>query len=208
MALFSNFRLLKEDLENNGWIIEAFNFNYKKIDYIVVVKLYLPGEEKPEFALLKTEFIKVDDFNKSLTLLVNSNGFLTLDVKSFRLFFNIEFSRNFGEIIKQFENYFSSFIPNQLNCNKSRLQKQCLVFNLSKSDNQDPNKIYCFKVKRNPDNQHRTFFNDNKTRILREDLYFKFKEDSTISFCYSVEKSNEKSDEEILGKFAVKIIKT
>lgn len=182
MALFDNFSLLKKDLEKNGWILEAFNFNYKGYDYIVLAKLYLKGEEKPKYALLKAEFIRADNFNKSLTLAVNSIFFLDIDVKSFRSFFNIEYSGNLGEIIKQFTEYFSSFIPNQINLNKSKLQKQCVIFNLSKSDDQDPDKIYCFTVKRNPDNQHRTSFNDNKTKILRPNLYLKFKEDPTISF--------------------------
>ncbi|MCC9062089.1 DUF6037 family protein [Flavobacterium piscisymbiosum] len=202
MALFDNLSLLKEDLEKNGWILEAFNFNYKGNNYVVLAKLYLKGEEKPKYALLKTEFIRADDFNKSLTLSVNSKGFIDIDVKLLRLFFNIEYSRNLGEIIKQFAEYFSSFIPNQINFNKSKLQKQCVIFSLSKSDNQDPNKIYCFTVKRNPGNQYRTSFNDNKTRILRPNLYLKFKEEPTISFCYSLEKSDEKNDEEIIEKFA------
>ncbi len=43
--IFENFKLLKNDMEKNGWIIEAFNFNFKSIEYIILVKLYLKHEK-------------------------------------------------------------------------------------------------------------------------------------------------------------------
>ena len=54
----------------------------------------------------------------------------------------------------------------------------------------------------NPYNVNRTQFNDNKTKILRPNLYLKFKEELAISFCYSNEKNDEKTDEEILLNFS------
>lgn len=165
------------------------------------MKLYQINEAKPKFALLKTEIIKADDSQSSLILPVNSNGFMIKDVKTFRLFFNIDFSENLGEILQQFNKYFSSFIPIEVNPNKSETLKETMVSSLSRSDSQDPTKIYCFTVKRNPNNNTRTVFNDNKTKLLRPNLYLKFKEDTTISFCYSQNKNDEDSDEEILLKF-------
>jgi hypothetical protein len=55
---------------------------------------------------------------------------------------------------------------------------------LSKSDLEDPNKKYCSGVKRNPKDYSRSNFNDNKTRLLRTNLYKYFKDDKTISFCF------------------------
>ena len=71
-----------------------------------------------------------------------------------------------------------------------------------KNWNQDPNKIYCFAIKRNPNNEKRTSFNDNKSRLLRPNLYFKFKDDKTVSFCYSSDVQREKTYGEIINNFS------
>ena len=91
--IFENFRFLKKDMEENGWVIEAFTFFYKKTNYIVLASIYQKGEKKPEYALLKTEIIKEEDHNISLMLPVHSNGFMT-DAKTLREFFDITYSAN------------------------------------------------------------------------------------------------------------------
>lgn len=63
-------------------------------------------------------------------------------------------------------------------------------------------KKYCFKVKRNPKSYTRSSFNDNKTRLLRPELYEHFKHDNTISFCFSSEIQYEKIDSEIMEVFS------
>ncbi len=186
-----------------GWVIEAFPFNYKSNDYIILTKLYQHHEKRPKYALLKTEIIKSDNINKSLTLPVNSNGFIT-DARTLREFFNIAYSKNLGDILKQFEVHFSGFIPTKVNPKKSENFKKLMLSSLSKSDSEDPEKIYCFTVRRNPNKEIRSLFNDNKSRLLRPNLYLKFKEEPTISFCYSKNIIDEKSDEEILLNFSKK----
>lgn len=84
-----------------------------------------------------------------------------------------------------------------------------MVISLSKSDGEDVNKIYCFKVKRNPLKSNntlgqRTPYNDNKTRLLRPTLYEKLGKETNISFCYSKNPEDEKSDDEILANWAQK----
>ncbi|WP_158977370.1 DUF6037 family protein [Cellulophaga sp. L1A9] len=201
MNIFENFKLLKSDMIQNGWVIEAFPFNYKMVDYIILAKLYQEHEKRPKYALLKTEIIKADNTSKSLTIPANSNGFIT-DAKTLREFFNIEYSKNIGDILKQFENHFSIFIPTQINPNKPGNLKKSMISSLSKSDSEDPEKIYCFTVRRNPNKESRSLFNDNKSRLLRPNLYLKFKEEPTISFCYSKNIIDEKSDEEVLLNFS------
>ena len=67
--ILKNLQLLKKSMEENGWCIDSFLFNYNKSNYIVLVKLYDPKEERPQYALLKLEFLKQDDIqNKLLTL--------------------------------------------------------------------------------------------------------------------------------------------
>ena len=202
--IFENFRFLKNDMEENGWVIEAFTFNYKSTNYIVLARLYQPSDKKPKYALLKTEIIKEEDHNISLILPVNSGGFMT-DAKTLREFFDIGYSKNLGDILQQFNKHFSKFIPTEVNPKKSESLKSTMISSLSKSDSEDPNKKYCYTVKRNPNKGVRSPFNDNKTKLLRPDLHLRFKDDSTISFCYSQNSSDEKTDEEILLKFSVRI---
>ena len=56
-----------------------------------------------------------------------------------------------------------------------------VVQSLSKSDSEDPSKIYCNKVRRNPNNGYRSEFNADKTKLLRPSLYTYFTE-STFGF--------------------------
>jgi hypothetical protein len=198
--IFENFKLLKKNMECNDWMIESFIFNYKNINYIVLAKLYLKDEKKPNYALLKIEFIKVNDFNSNLITPVNSNGFI-IEIKKLRQFFGIDYSENLGDILKQFNHYFAKFIPTQINLEKSNFLEKFIITSLSKSDSESPDKIYCFTVKRNPNKTYRTKYNNQKTKMLRPYLYSKFKEDPTISFCYTNKKNEEKTDEEILLLF-------
>ena len=70
MNIFENFRLLKQDMEENGWVIEAFPFKYKDIDYIVLIKLYQKDDiKKDKYALLEVEFLKENDINDNLIVL-------------------------------------------------------------------------------------------------------------------------------------------
>ena len=75
-------------------------------------------------------------------------------------------------------------------------------FDLSKSDSKDPSKIYCNKVRRNPNNGHRSEFNADKTKLLRPSLYTYFSNDESISFCYYSDETMENDDETILKNFS------
>jgi hypothetical protein len=201
MNIFENFRVLKQDMENNGWIIEAFPFIYNNYDYIVLTKLYQSNDRKPPYALLEVEILRRDDINDSLTVPVNTNGFMT-DARTLREFFNITYAENIGDILNQFNEHFSNFIPIQVNLDKPQDLKNAMTNSLSRSDSQDPNKIYCFSIKRNSGTEKRTSFNDNKSRLLRPSLYEKFKDDRTVSFCYSSTEEKEKPDGEIINNFS------
>ncbi|MHC3386823.1 DUF6037 family protein [Lacticaseibacillus paracasei] len=95
-------------------------------------------------------------------------------------------------------------MPKTVDEEPSEEQKEAMSFSLSISDSEDPKKKYCFGVKRNPKGSSRSSFNDNKTRLLRPDLYKYFKDDKTISFCYSSEIQAEKTDSEIMEVFSKK----
>ena len=204
--MLNNLKLLKEDMESKGWIIDGFAFSYKKHDYIVLAKLYNEHQNKPPFSLLKLQFIDKDDETRTLETNANSNG-LIIDAKSLRQFFSIEYSENLGDILQQFTNYLNNFIPNEVNTTKSNSIKNAMIKSLSISDSEDPEKVYCYAVKRNGivdgKQRYRSPYNDNKTRILRKKLYLRFKDDKTISFCYSKNQGDEKNDPEIISNFVV-----
>lgn len=199
--VFANLKLLKADMEEKGWIIEAFSFRYKSTNYIAIAKRYLENEERLEYALLKIEFLEANNLEKTLTLPANSYGFIA-HPKIIREYFGIVYQKNVQDLMQQFNRTFSLFIPSKVQIGKSALFKEVMIRSLSKNDSEDPTKIYCFNVKRNPDNGRRSIFNDNKSRILRPSLYDKLGIDTNLSFCYSNDKNEECSDSEILIKYA------
>ncbi len=58
--LLSNLKELKNDMVNKDWTICSFIFEYKEIEYIVLVKRFV-GTEKREnqYALVKLHFMKI-----------------------------------------------------------------------------------------------------------------------------------------------------
>src|SRR3990167_1532914 len=121
MNVFDSFKLLKNDMIDKGWVIDAFPFNYKDCDYIVLAKLYQEGEKKPQYALMKVEILKSENIDERLTAPVNANGFL-IEAKPLREFFNIEYGGNLGDLLSQFNAYFSQFIPTHVNLGKLRIE--------------------------------------------------------------------------------------
>lgn len=205
--IFSNLKELKADMEHKGWSIESFLFRYKEVQYVVLVKLYdETKEKKPQYALVKMEF--VDEDNNSLTIPTNSRGFMTefVSIATIRDFFGVEYQENIGDFMQQFYAYLARFIPDEVSDRKTDREKHCMVSSLSRSDGEEENRIYCYKVRRNPIvNNHqyvRSIYNDNKTRLLRPALYEEYKDDNTISFCYIDDREQEKTDREIKFNFA------
>ena len=203
--VFENLKLLKQDMESKDWIIDSFDFRYKQQKYIVLVKLFEQDEKTPEYALLKLEFLKENDFSEKLSIYVNSVKLFT-DAKTLREFFGIKYSNNLGDVLFQFSKTFSEFIPTEVIENKNELHKEVMCNSLSESDSEDPRKIYCFSVRRNPGKENgkhgkRSPFNDNKTRLRRPELYELLGVDKTLSFRYSMNPDDKKTDEEIVIKW-------
>jgi len=111
--VFENLKLLKQDMESKDWIIDSFDFRYKQQKYIVLVKLFEQDEKTPEYALLKLEFLKENDFSEKLSIYVNSVKLFT-DAKTLREFFGIKYSNNLGDVLFQFSKTFSEFIPTEV----------------------------------------------------------------------------------------------
>ena len=202
VGMLENLKLLKVDMEKHDWIIASFLFFYKSIEYIVLAKRFLRKEAKKNpYALLEIEFMQSDNFSNNLVCEANILQ-LFMDVKAVREYFGIEYAANLGDILKEFTKLFGQCVPDHVGREITDLEKKAMVRSLSLSDSEDPNRIYCMSVKRNADGKKRSKYNSNKTRILRNALYEKFKDDETMSFCFSSNPEDERSDKEILEGFA------
>lgn len=204
MKVFENLKSLKFDMENKGWLIDSFLFKYKQQEFIVLVKLYSEAAKKPDYALLELEFMKKDNFMDNLIVPANSVK-LFIDAKMLRTYFNIEYGENLGMILQQFNKFLASSIPTYKTEQKSGLEEKAMSNSLSQSDADDPDKIYCFAVKRNRVKVNGTYgeqspFNVNKARIWRKDLYDKLNcsNEKHISFCFSKNPKENKTDDEII----------
>lgn len=205
-VLLSNLNELKNDMVSKRWTICSFIFRYKLVVYIVLVKRFVGKEKRVnQYALVKLHFMKRDDLNDGLEIEANSSNLL-IDAKTLRQYFGIEFQDNLGDILKQFTETFGKAIPMSIPKNISDEEKSAMVKSLSISDSEDPNKIYCYKIRRNTNDRKRSDFNSDKTKLLRPDLFRKFENDHYISFCYSDDPLKEKNDSTILYNFSKKPI--
>ena len=147
------------------------------------------------------QFMKQNNLDEKLEVEANSNS-LIVDAKTLRKYFNIEYKENVGDILNQFTLQLGRFIPDSMPTNLSNIEKEAVIISLSNSDSEDPNKIYCCGIRRNPIGYERTEYNSDKTKIIRPKLFSYFSNDKTISFCYSDDKSKERNDDYIMMKFA------
>ena len=81
----------------------------------------------------------------------NSSGIL-IDARQLREYFEIEYNENLGDILQEFIERLETFIPTSIPSNVSEIEQNAMIQSLSKSDSEDPSKIYCNKVRRNPNN--------------------------------------------------------
>ena len=190
--VFENLKLLKLDMKDKGWVIDSFYFRYKQQNYIVLVKLFEKEEKVPEYALLKLEFLKENDFSDMLAVYANSVKLYT-DTKTIREYFGIEYSSNLGDVLFQFSQTLARFIPTEVSEKKNEDQKEAMCFSLSQSDSEDPRK--------NGELGKRSPFNDNKTRLYRPSLYERLGSDTNLSFRYSMNPDDEETDEGIIAKW-------
>lgn len=202
MAL-KNLECLINDMVIQDWTICSFIFNYKKIEYIVLVRRFLGTERKiDKNSLAKLHFMKSYDLNDDLQVEADKS-YLKIGAKKLREYFGIKYQENLGSILQQFTDRLGNAIPLSVPDNNSTLEKTVMVQALSKSDSENPNKIYCTKVRRNPNGGQRSKFNSDKTKLLRRSLFRHFCNNSEISFCYSLDSAKENDDATILRNFAV-----
>ena len=195
---------LRESMREHGWVVTCFDFVYKDLGYYVTVTDYGDGPRPSKYAFVGLCFMRKGDIADSLLAGANRGG-LMAGAREIREFFHIEYSQNLGDILEQFSEYLGEFIPVSIPAVRED-QKKAIVRQLGISDNEDPDKIYCTHMRRNGKNddgslRRRSSFNSQKSQLLRPELYDRFKDDTNISFCYSLDPDKEKTDEQIIAHF-------
>ena len=208
-----NLHLLKADMEKKGWMIDSFKFRYKKISYIVLAILFGPDEPRDKYALVQLDFLNSANFKHHLLVSANAGGIM-LSAEELRRFFGIRYSENLGDILQQFTELLGFHVPEKVSTSKSKIDKQAIAYKMSQTGCEEPDKIYCYTVKRNPviidaktgekKQAKRTKENDSKTRMLRKTLYDRLGKDESISFCYSDDPAMSRTDEEIISNWTAR----
>lgn len=166
--------------------------------YIVLI------EDIANLPLVAKEYIVlltfIDRANGTRTLKTKANEFrFSANAKEFREYFGIQYRDNLGDTFKQFYAYLGTFISTSHVRKFDTETKQAIVNKLSHNDGENIDHICCYAAKRNGTyngiQHHKTPFNRDKTKLLRENLFSLLGSDDTISFCYR--KENSINDTEI-----------
>ena len=199
---FYNLRDLLNDMKSKNRTIEAFPFNYNQVQYAVILTRYKPNEPRPKHAQAKLEFFNLNSGN-SIFAYADFYEVHFGNATDFINFFKINVqvgTATIREIFQSFSNVFADFIPTHTKKGLDIIYKKIVATRLEPNS---PNTIYCYDVRRNGKDKagnpnHRSVENNEKAKILRPELYEKFKADSNYSFFFSDNPSDEKTDAEII----------
>ena len=206
---FQNLPELLNDMNRLGWIIDSFPFEYNGKQTIVILTLYTLRERKPSaYAQVKLEFISQDDANHSIKAYADFYEVYFNSVTDFFDFFDINRldGNKAREIFINFSECFARVIPMQKVINKPPLERELIG---RRAEGNNPNAIYCFDVRRNGRRldgtpNSRSIENSNKAEILRPELYHKYRHDLNLSFFFSDNPNEERTDEEIINLVAIR----
>ena len=176
--------------------------------------LHSPEEKVDKYALVKLDFLHPDNFKHNLLVSANSNG-LICGAMDLRIFFRIPPDyEHLGDALRTLTKQLGYCTPTNVNISKSQAEKTAITHKMIQTGCEEPDKIYCYTVKRNPiivdvktgekKQTKRTEENDSKTRMLRRTLYDRLGKDASISFCYSDDPAMSRTDEEIISNWTTR----
>ena len=100
--------------EEKEWVIDSFLFEYKKEDYVVILKLYNDTERKPsEYAKVKLGFIRANNIKESIQAYADFYEIHFNSSNEFANFFNINRGNANRNLFVDFSEIFSKFIPDK-----------------------------------------------------------------------------------------------
>ena len=202
---FNNLPYLLKDMEQKKWIIDSFPFRYKTLDFIVILKLYKQNEMKPSpYAKATVEFIKRNDTNASIKGYIDFFNVKFKSVDEFCNFFQVKKGNANRNLFDDFSELFAKFIPREKVTTKTDIERSLIG---RRAEENNPNAVYCFDVRRNGKKEdgtlnERSIENSNKADSLRSKLYERYCADTNLSFFFSDDPKDEKTDKEIMENFA------
>lgn len=204
---FKNLPRLLGDMERKKWVIECFPFIYKNKAYFVILKIYGPKHRKPsKHAKASVEFIQRNDCRVTITGYVDFYNVHFNSVVEFCKFFDVKIKNADRDLFDDFSVIFSQCIPTEKSFNKTPEENQLIG---SRAEGNNPNAVYCFDVRRNGTKEDgspnvRSVENSNKAESLRYDLYKTYCDDHNLSFFFSDNPADERSDSEIHALIAMR----
>ena len=205
-APLENLRIIRDELKKRNWAVDAFQFQFKKQEFVVIVKVLSDREKKAnKYAVVNLEFIKIGNGNDSYCAYADTTKIHISDLSSFRNFFGIEYNVNPGDITKQFIDYFSTFIPNRVNKIKEPIVNDAINNYLNNKEAGIGQ--YCFDFRRNGMKKDgtpkkRRPENNQKAESRRPNLFEKLKDYTEFSFCFSEDPLKVETDEDIYRRWA------
>ena len=197
--MLKNLDSLAKDMKKKNYYISAFVFNFLQKEYMVFVKRFRPGMIRhSNYARVVLEIIDADDSTHRLECEANKLRLIASD-EEIREFLNEPPSTHPGNIALAFTRALGYAMPTSVRI-FTTAEKKKMVSVFYDDDNAD--KIYCMRLKRNPEGQHRSEANTQKAKLLVPDLYERFRIDDTISFCFTADEEKDKSVNDILLDFA------
>lgn len=204
MPIINNIGSLKNDLENNGWHMTAFQFNYNGVYDVLFENNEDFEKRKNPYASVTLTFIDTNSINRIYTIEANQVR-MFFNAKDFREFFKIKYSDNLGDVFKQFFDKFVQIVPSKMPNTLSQRQNDEIDHCLASREGHNPNAIYCYDArrlgKRDGKQMHRSIFISNLTHRKKPDLFEYFKNESTVTFYYSDNSNDELTDIQIINKF-------
>lgn len=205
---FGNLVALRGDMEKKGWIIDSFPFSYNGVNTIVVITLYKDGERKTtENTVAKVCFVLRSDASVDLNATADLWNVRFNSVSEFCDFWHIQYQNQGRPLFEDFSVHFAKFIPREkVEVKKDEIERKILG---GRTEGNDPSAVYCFDVRRNgirADGKPnvRSIENSNKAEVLRPTLYARYRDDMNLSFFFSSDPNDEKTDEMILSQVAMR----
>ena len=201
-----NLKVLRNEMTANEKAVIVFRFIYKHIDYFVAVCLLTEEDYKKkeaEFALVRLCFMKADDINVFLDCYANSKR-ITAGLTELRHFLGVEYQKDGKAWMEGFLEFLGKNIPIVVPA-PDGFEQTAILNTICRHENRNPNRIYRKYISRNGKEngrqKHRTEYNAQLASIRFPKLYPKFRDDKTISFAFSENIEDEKTEEEILLNF-------
>lgn len=211
MRPLENILLLRNILRANGWYTTAFPYIRNGIVYTVIFEDSKALELADDFTIAVLTFIHIidDEHIVELEVRANTQGFSIDNKEEFFNFFGIEFAPHTHDFWTDFYTHLNPFIPVAIPVLDDEQKKRVARKTAEREHADNPDAFYCYDVRhlgKYVDSQGvkqqktRSIFMDNKTRLLRPRLYHLVhaENDNTITFYYSPNEDDEKTDAEIL----------